>query len=259
MKVAVITGGTSGIGKACCELFVEKGFSVYEISRRETGNGAAKHIRGDIRDEKSVRAALKAVYDAEGRVDVLVNNAGFGISGPAETTELEDAKSQFDTNFFGTFTASRLAIPYLRETRGRIVNVSSIAAIAPIPFQSFYAASKAAINSLSLSMANELKPFGIKVLAVMPGDVKTGFTDARIKGDGGELYAEALKRSVEGMEKDERNGMAPQKIAEAVYRAATSRHPRPLRTKGFQYHAVAALIKLLPVRTSNYLIGKLYG
>lgn len=259
MPTVVITGGSSGIGLACCELFLEKGFKVYEISRKDGGSSGAIHVRGDVTDESSVKNAFSEIIEKEGAIDVLVNNAGFGISGPVELTGLEDAKRQLDVNFFGTFLCAREAAKYMRaQQKGRIVNVSSVAAIAAIPFQCFYSASKAAINSLTLALANELRPFGIKVCAVMPGDVKTGFTAARVKGGGGEAYGKTLERSVKTMEHDETNGMSPRKIAECVYKAATQKNPRPLRTKGAQYHAVAALLKLLPARTSNWIISKMY-
>ncbi|MBQ7161825.1 MAG: SDR family oxidoreductase [Clostridia bacterium] len=258
-KVAVITGGSGGIGLACCREFSQKGFKVYEISRRDAENGFAVHVKGDVTDERSVAAAFDSVFETEGRLDVLVNNAGFGISGPVEETALADAKKQLDVNFFGCFLCSRAAAGYMRKNGGgRIVNVSSVAAVAPIPFQAFYSASKAAINSLTLSLANELKPFDIKVCAVMPGDVRTGFTDAREKNPGGSAYAETVARSVASMEKDERSGMPPEKIARAVLSSATKRRPRPVRTVGFQYHAVCALIKLLPASFANFVIGKLY-
>ena len=258
-KIAVITGGSGGIGLACCRAFADAGFRVYEISRRDAGNGFAVHIKGDVFDEASVAEAFKRVFDAEGRIDVLVNNAGFGISGPVEETKLADAQKQLGVNFFGCFLCSREAVPYMRKNGGgRIVNVSSVAAVAPIPFQAFYSASKAAVNSLTLSLANELKPFNIKISAVMPGDVRTGFTASREKSPGGELYAGTVARSVAAMEKDEQNGMDPARIARAVLSSATKRRPKPVRTVGFQYHAVCALIKFLPASFANYIIGKLY-
>ena len=259
MPTAVITGGSNGIGLACCKKFLENGYRVYEISRKDGGDSGAVHIKGDVTDESSVKRAFAEIVEKEGEIDVLVNNAGFGISGPIELTALENAKKQLDVNFFGTFLCAREAAGYMRaRKKGRIVNLSSVASIAAIPFQGFYSASKAAINSLTLAMANELRPFGIRVCAVMPGDVKTGFTAARIKGNGGEAYGETLERSVKTMERDEMNGMPPEKIADCVYKAATEKNPRPLRTKGAQYHAVAALLKFLPTRTSNWIISKMY-
>ena len=143
---------------------------------------------------------------------------------------------------------------------GRIVNLSSLAAPLAIPFQAFYSASKAAVNSLTLALANEVRPFNIKVCAVMPGDVKTGFTAAREKNTAGdEFYGETLKRAVAGMERDEQNGMSPDDIADAVYAAATKARPKLLSTKGTKYHLFFALSKALPVSLVNIIVGKLYS
>ncbi len=258
--VAVVTGGSSGIGKAACSLFRDSGFTVYEFSRSGKGENGINHITADITDEKSVDAAFKRVFDEAGGIDLLVNNAGMGISGAIEFTELSSAKKIFDVNFFGTLICIKAALPYLRKSKnGRIVNMSSVAAPVAIPFQSFYSATKAAVNSLTLALRNEVKPFGIKVSAVMPGDAKTGFTDAREKNTvGSELYGEAIERAVTAMEKDERNGMTPEKVAKVVYKAATAKNPKPLYTAGGVYKLFVFLTKILPTRLFNWIVGKVY-
>ncbi|MDD6022515.1 MAG: SDR family oxidoreductase [Oscillospiraceae bacterium] len=261
MKTVIITGGSSGIGLATAGLFAENGFSVYELSRSGKDNGAIKHIDCDVTDEESVRAAFARVFELEGRLDILVNNAGFGISGAVEFTSLEQAKKQFEVNFFGVVSCSDEAVGYMRKNGGgTIVNVSSLAAPLSIPFQAFYSASKSAVNSLTLAMANELRPFNIKVCAVMPGDVKTGFTAAREKStDGDEIYSGILQKSVSTMEHDEQNGMAPISIAKTIYKLATAKNPKPLSTVGFQYKFLVSLAKILPIRAVNRIIGIIYA
>lgn len=260
MKTAVITGGSSGIGLATCEVFLEKGFEVYELSRKGKDNGNIKHITCDITDENSVISAFNKIIESSGKIDVLVNNAGFGISGAAEFTTLEQAKKQFEVNFFGTVACTNEAVKYMRQSGGTIVNVSSLAAPLSIPFQAFYSASKSAVNSLTLAMANELRPFGIKVCAVMPGDVKTGFTAAREKNtNGDEVYRGVLQKSVSTMEHDEQNGMSPKAIADKIYRLATSKNPKPLSTVGLQYKFLVSLAKILPTRIVNTIIGMIYA
>ncbi len=258
--VAVVTGGSSGIGKAACALLRDGGFDVYELSRSGKSEDGIKHITADITDEKNVDAALKKVVDEAGGIDLLVNNAGMGISGAVEFTELSAAKKIFDVNFFGTLICIKAALPYLRKSKsGRIVNLSSVAAPVAIPFQSFYSATKSAVNSLTLALRNEVKPFGIKVCAVMPGDAKTGFTDAREKNTAGaELYGKAIERAVTAMEKDERNGMSPERVAKVVYRAATAKNPKPLYTAGGVYKLFVFLTKVLPTRLFNWIVGKVY-
>lgn len=261
MKVAIVTGGSSGIGLACCEKFLQNGYKVYECSRKNgSDNKDIIHIKADVTDEQSVEQAVKTVFEAEGRIDILVNNAGFGIAGSIEETALADAKKQFDVNFFGTVLCSQKVLPYMRKQGfGRIVNISSMAAPLAIPFQAFYSASKAAVNSLTLSMQNEVKPFGITVCAVMPGDVKTGFTAAREKNNTDSAYKDVLNRSLSVMEHDEQNGMPAAAIADAVYKAATTKNPKPLSTKGTQYHLFAVLSKLLPTSLVNRIVGMIYA
>lgn len=261
MKTVIVTGASSGIGLAVAELFLSKGYKVYNFSRHQNENSKVAYIKCDITDEENVKNAFKTVRDKEGKIDILVNNAGFGISGATEFTSLESAKKQFDVNFFGTVTCTNEAVKYMRQQgTGMIINMSSLAAQLSIPFQTFYSASKAAVNSLTLAMANELKPFGIRVCAVMPGDVKTGFTAAREKSaEGDDVYSGMLKKSVATMEKDEQNGMSPEDIAKAVYSLSTKKTPKPLSTVGFQYKALSSLAKILPTRTVNRIIGMIYA
>ncbi len=261
MKVAIVTGGSSGIGLACCEKFLKNGYRVYEFSRKNgRENKNIIHIQADVTDEQSVEQAVRTVFEAEKRIDILVNNAGFGIAGSIEDTALADAKKQFDVNFFGAFVCAKKVLPYMREQGfGRIVNISSMAAPLAIPFQGFYSASKAAVNSLTLSLANEVKPFGITVCAVMPGDVKTGFTAAREKTTADSAYKACLQRSLAVMEHDEQNGMPPEAIADAVFKAATAKNPKPLSTKGAQYHLFAGLSKVLPTGLVNRIVGQIYA
>jgi len=207
----------------------------------------------------SVRDAFGQVEMREGSIDLLISNAGFGISGAVEFTTLESARRQFDVNFFGGFLCAKYAAPLMREHGGRIIFVSSAAAIFSIPFQSFYSASKSALNSLTLALGNELRQFGISVCAVMPGDVKTGFTAARDKcADGENVYCGRIVKSVSTMEKDEINGMSPEYIAGSIVRLAEKKRPKPITALGTQYKLFAVLAKLLPLRLINFVVGKMY-
>lgn len=260
MKTVIVTGASSGIGLACAKIFEENDCCVYDFSRSGKDNGGIHHITCDVTDEESVQNAVLAVIQKEGKIDVLVNNAGFGISGAFENTSSAQAKKQFDVNFFGTFNVSKAVIPFMRDKRsGTIINISSMAAPLSIPFQLFYSASKSAVNSLTLALANEVRPFGIKVCAVMPGDVKTGFTAAREKDSDSGAYSEVLSKSVAVMEHDEENGMSPDEIAKTVYKLSQKKNPKPLSTVGIQYKTFAFLAKALPSRAVNYIIGQLYA
>ncbi len=197
----------------------------------------------------------------EDHIDVLINNAGFGISGAVEFTEAEDAKRQMEVNFFGMVNVCRAVLPLMREAGGgRIVNLSSVAGVIPIPFQTYYSASKAAINAYTMALANEVRPFGIRVCAVLPGDIRTGFTAARQKSRAGDdIYGGRIGRSVAGMEHDERNGMRPETAGAYIASVATRRAVKPLRAIGAQYKLFCVLAKLLPVRVLNWLVGLIYA
>ena len=261
MKVVVITGGSSGIGRAAARLFRDRGWRVFELSRRESEEEGVTHLACDVTDRSSVREALKAVWEAEKRIDLLVNNAGMGISGPVEFASEEDVRRQFDVNFFGALAVTQETIPFMREGKGgTILFVTSVAAPIAIPFQAFYSASKSALQSLSLSLRNELAPFGIKVASILPGDTKTGFTDARKKGIAGEeVYGDAMTRSVATMEHDEKNGRSPESVARVIWRAGTARNPRPWYTVGASYKVLVFLERILPARLVRAIVGKLYA
>ena len=258
--VCVVTGGSNGIGKATADLLARNGYTVYEFSRGGADTASVRHITADVTDPAQVNAAFAKVIEAEGRLDLLVSNAGFGISGAVEFTDPADAHAQMDVNFFGALYCVQAALPVMRAAgHGHIVLISSVAAPIAIPFQSFYSASKAAISSLTLALRNEVKPFGVKVCAVLPGDVKTGFTAARRKSlAGADVYGKALEHAVAVMEHDEQSGMPPVRIAKAVLRAASTRNPRAFRTVGLQYHLILLLAKLLPATWMNGLVGLLY-
>ena len=261
-KVAIVTGGTSGIGRATALALQENGYTVYELSRRTDGMPDIRHIVADITKEDTLQAAVAQVLAAEGHIDLVVNNAGFGISGAIEFTDTQEAQRLFDTLFFGMVRMNRCVIPLMRQQgHGRIVNISSVAAPVPIPFQAYYSAGKAAINAYTMALANELRPFGITVCAVMPGDIKTGFTAARKKIiDGDDIYQGRIGRSVQRMEHDEQTGMDPAKVGRyiaSVARRENNRHP--LYATRIDYKFFVFLTKVLPARFLNWLIYQLYG
>ena len=261
-KIAIVTGGTSGIGKATALALRGAGYTVYEFSRREAGVEGLHHIRADITDETQVRAAVRQVMDAEGQIDVVVNNAGFGISGAVEFTDTADAQRLFNADFFGMVRVNRAVIAHMRAAgRGRIVNLSSVAGPLPIPFQTYYSAAKAAVNAYTLALANELRPFGITVCAVQPGDIHTGFTAARRKVSAGDaIYQGRISRSVKRMEHDEETGMDPAKAGAYIASVAMREgHHHPLYAIRFDYKFFTFLAKVLPARFLNWLIYCLYG
>ncbi len=258
-KVVVISGASAGIGKTAAEMFLKKGYTVYNLSRRKTEE--IRHIKTDITKPEEVKAALKTVFESEGRIDVLVNNAGMGISGAVESTELDAIRRMFEVNFYGAISLIQEALPYMRKNGGgTIINISSAAARMSIPFQAFYSSSKSALCSLSDALRLETAPFNIKVTSVLPGDVKTEFTEKREKNKGIDpVYGARIERAGGVMERDEINGMSPQVIGKIIVKLAEMKNPPPQVIGGSKYVFLLNLAKLVPRRFVSYIIGKLYS
>ncbi|MGI6771342.1 MAG: SDR family oxidoreductase [Acholeplasmataceae bacterium] len=259
--IVIITGVSSGVGLANAKKFIEKGHTVYGISRREVLLEGLTHYQADITDHERINQIVDEIYAKENRIDVLINSAGMGISGAVEDTEMESAKRMFDINFFGTVNISNRVIPYMRENGfGRICNISSVAGVLPIAFQTFYSSNKAAISLYSEGLNIEVKPFGIRVIDFMPGDIKTGFTDNRKKNESNsKYYGKRIDRSVKVMEKDERNGMSVEYVSKVMYRNIMKKRPPVRKVVGVQYKFFLFLYRLLPIKFVNYVMGKLYG
>lgn len=260
-KIAIVTGASSGIGRHTATALTRKGCVVYDFSRRDIPLENVEHIKVDVTDENQVIEAVKTVYTKEGSIDIVVNCAGYGISGAVEFTETEDAKNQFNVNFFGTVNVNKTVIPYMRKQKsGRIVNISSVAAVAHIPFQTYYSASKAALESYTNALDNEVRPFGITVTAIEPGDICTDFTGARKKSfDGDDVYEGRISRSVEGMEKDEQKGMSPEIAADYIAKISLKKNVKPIYAIGTQYKILSVLCKVFPCSIRNNIVGMLYA
>ncbi|MBQ1501178.1 MAG: SDR family NAD(P)-dependent oxidoreductase [Firmicutes bacterium] len=258
-RTAVVTGGSSGIGKATAELLAARGWYVYELSRSGEGGKGITHIACDLAKSEDISAAFNHIEEESGAIELLVNNAGMGVSGATELLDETEVRRMVDIDLLAPWLCCKAAIPLLRQTKGRIINVSSVAAVFAIPYQSFYTAVKAGINGLTQALALELKPFGISVTALLPGDVHTGFTAARVKDmRGNELYQGAVSRSIAVMEHDEAHGMPPQKLAERIVQLAGKYKVKPFYSCGFKYQLFLFLGKILPCALVTKILGKMY-
>lgn len=257
-KVVVVTGASSGIGRAAALMFAKEGARVAGVARRTVPDFEC--VSADVSDEAAVNAAFAEIIKRHGGIDILVNCAGMGISGAAEETPLTSAEEIFGVNFFGAFNAVKAALPALRARGGRIINVGSVAAELAIPFQSFYSATKAALLAFSRALDNEVSPFGVKVSCLLPGDVKTGFTAARVKNPScSEAYGRRAARSVAVMERDEQRGMPPEAVARRIVAVARKKRPPLTAPVGAKYGFFLFLKRLLPERAVNFTIGRIYG
>jgi short-subunit dehydrogenase len=235
-KVVLITGASAGFGSACAQHLVRLGHRVYGTSRRAEFPDPAEPpsmpqmIPMDVCNDDSVGRAVDFVKKQEGRIDVVVNNAGVGLAGAVEDTSVEEAKGLFETNFFGVLRVCRAVLPGFRaQESGLIVNVSSLGGLVTIPFQGFYSASKYALESMSDALRMELGPFGIRVVLLEPGDFKTGFTDSRtFSAEAGKAsaYQERCQRALAVMEHDEQNGADPRLLAELLGKIIADPSPR---------------------------------
>lgn len=261
--VCLVTGASSGIGRAIAESLLKRGMRVYGTSRHpaaETENGIHM-LPLDLSDAASVSAAIDELFRREGRIDLLVNNAGAGIGGAVEDASPEDLRRQLDVAFFVHVLVTRAVLPRMRASGGgRILFTGSVAAGIPIPYQAMYSASKAALRAFAAALAGEVAQFDIQITVIEPGDTRTGFTDQRKTSvPSGSAYAGRAERSIAVMERDERKGDSPESIARTAVRAAFARHPKPRITVGFSYKAVDLLRRCLPERWTQRLIFKLYS
>jgi NAD(P)-dependent dehydrogenase (short-subunit alcohol dehydrogenase family) len=274
-RVVLITGASSGIGRACALYLGQRGFQVYGTSRRippqpaeDILSDAARlpsvtMLAMDVTDDRSVEAAVAAVIDKEGRLDVLVNNAGSGFAGAVEETSIADAKEQFEVNFFGAFRVCRAVLPAMRKQgHGYVVNIGSIGGVIAIPYQAIYSASKFALEGLSEALRLEAAPLGIRVVVIQPGDHKTEFTmNRRLVSMHGRCqeYAEPARVAIERMCCDEQHGPGPDEVARLLYRVLNTRNPRLRYTVGPGAQRAAVWLKrLLPNRVTEIGIRKYY-
>lgn len=219
-RVALVTGASSGFGRVIAADLHAAGWRVYGASRRASPGDGFEPIAMDVDDDASVEAGVAAVLKREGRLDAVVCNAGMGIAGAIEETTTEEAKQQFETNFFGVHRVCRAALPHLRaRPLGHIVVIGSIAGVFGIPFQGFYSASKFALEGYCESLRIELRGTSVKVTVVEPGDFATGFTAARrtiaARGPSSPYHA-AFEHALTVIENDEATGADPALIGPAV-------------------------------------------
>lgn len=270
-KVVLVTGASSGIGRSIAELLKDKGYKVYGTSRKPQseknsavtdGSGFIRMLQMDVCSEESIKKVIAQILETEGTIDIVINNAGMGIAGSVEDTSPEEVYSQINTNFFGVHRVIRQVAPVMRKQKnGLIVNISSVAAQFPIPFQSMYCASKVAIEAMSEALRTELKPFCVKVSIIEPGDIKTGFTDSRafvVDANENSVYRDDFKKSLSVMIKDETNGPEPIVVAKQLYRILGKRNPPIKVIVGFQYKIFVFLKRLLPAKLVSYVISKMY-
>jgi NAD(P)-dependent dehydrogenase (short-subunit alcohol dehydrogenase family) len=269
--IALVTGSNAGIGRATALALAEKGYRVYASCRdprkaQDLIDDAVKRklqlqvLPLDVSDAEQCRRTIETILAAEERIDLLVNNAGYGVMGAIEEVDLAEVRKQFDTNVFGLLQLTQLVLPIMRKRRqGRIINVSSVAGSMSVPAMGAYCASKFAVEALSDALRLEVAAFGIKVVVIQPGPIDTGFEnrswgapDAR-PYDAYGPYAHVYK-AVEGSTQDfKRFMLQPSAVADVIVRAATARSPEPRYTVTLPAALTPLARKLVPERIMDTL------
>ena len=246
-QVILVTGASTGIGRACADHLQARGHRVYGGARRACPGASFESVSLDVDSEESVERAVGEILGREGRLDAVVNNAGFGLAGAIEDTSVAEAKAQMETNFFGVLRVCRAVLPAMRAQRsGRIVNMSSLGGIFGMPYSGLYSASKFALEGMSEALRLETKPYGVHVTLVEPGDFKSNFTTARrttALSRTHEVYRDGFGRAMKAAEKDEQNAPDPVAIARLVERVLTTRAPRLRYSIGMFSQRVVVLLK----------------
>ena len=265
-KVILVTGISSGFGLEFARRLARDGHVVYGTARRSVKDRLAgvNYIEGvDVRSEADVARAVDIVVSGHGRVDVLICNAGMGVGGPAEFTAMDDVSTQMDTNFLGLVHCVRHVLPVMRRQEGgMIVAMSSIGGRLGLPFQSFYSASKFAVEGFCEALRIETRRAGVKVVVIEPGDFSTSFTSKRIKPVGTDVaqaypeYAESMK----GIERDEEKGLKPGVLADKVRRIVMMKHPHQRYIVASPLQKASVFLKgILPPCLFSRLLGLFYG
>lgn len=248
-RVALVTGTSSGIGRATADLLADRGWTVIGASRRGTGGGAWQGFSLNVNDNQQVDEVVNHILTAYGHLDALVTAAGHGLAGPVETTTIDEAMEQLETNFWGTVRVVRAALPAMRNAgKGRIILLSSIGGEIALPFQAYYSASKFAIEGWAEALAYEVAPFGLHVTLVQPGNFATGFTDSRRTPSAGfGAYDVAARAALTVMERDERSGDDASKAARVIVEQLEASRPRRRVSVGRASERIGLVAKrLLP-------------
>lgn len=257
MRTVVITGASSGIGKELCSIFEQDGFEVIKIAR-SLNNPDENEYSCDVSNFEQVLETFKQIAMKHHHIDILVNNAGFGLFGAAEFLPENECHKQFDVNFFGVLNCTKCALP-LMTSGGKIINISSACALFSLPFRALYSASKAAVNSLSYGMRNELKNAGIDVVAICPGDVKTEFVQNRVKYFETNLrYGNQIERAADFVDSKNDKRMDKTKVAKKIYKISTKKKCKAMYVIGFKYKVLNFLSRFVPTSWLLWGIHKLF-
>ncbi|MCB9275037.1 MAG: SDR family oxidoreductase [Lewinellaceae bacterium] len=263
-KVILITGASSGLGKALAEILSSREHIVYGTSRRPCATPLPyRMIFMEVKDENSIRSGIQHIIEQEGRIDVVINNAGIGLAGPTEQIRLDNIRELLDINVLGVVRVCQAVLPHMRARRsGRIINISSIGAVIGLPYRGLYCASKSAVSIMTESLRMEIAPFGIQACCVRAGDTRTNINANRIKdvGDGGPAYLERFNRVYAAIDREVNEGMPAEEAARQIARLVDRSRLRRYYTVGKPLQRAALWVKrLLPDAAFEKLMANYSG
>lgn len=266
-KIVLITGASSGIGYSCAELLAQRGYIVYTLQRRtctKLSNLGVRHIRLDITQNEDIHKAIAQIITTEGRIDILINNAGYGFYGAIEDVDLSEAKAQFEVNLFGLANLTKAVIPIMhQQNAGTIINISSVGGRLTTYFGAWYHASKYALEAFSDALRMEVANWGIKVVIIEPGGIKTPWgliaADNLIATAQGGAYEKEASKVATKIRKLYTSKLLsnPKVVAKTILRAINSKKPKARYLVGFGAKTLLFLHQILPARSFDYLIKKL--
>ena len=269
--VALVTGGSSGIGESTARALLAKGFVVYAVARRVDRMAALSELgvhtfAMDVTDDASMVAGIDRIIDEQGHIDVLVNNAGYGSYGAVEDVPIDEARRQFEVNVFGLARLVQLVTPHMRERKsGRIINISSIGGKFYEPFGAWYHATKFAVEGFSDSLRMELRPFGIQVVLIEPGPIRTEWNeiarDSLLERSGDGAYASYARQAHGVMERFDEPSRAstPEEVADKIVKAALAKRPAARYPVGRGARTITTSRDLLPDRVFDEVVSRTYG
>lgn len=263
-KVVLITGGSSGIGKSIGEFLSTKGFTVYGTSRNPENYPDSKFplLALDVHSEPTIQACVESLLNSEDKIDVLINNAGAGITGPIEELPEAEMKRNFDTNFFGPLRVIKAVMPHMRKQKtGLIINVTSIAGYMGLPYRGIYSASKGALELITEAYRMEVKHFGISMVNVAPGDFATNIAAGRYHAPVLENspYKEPYGNTLKLMDDHVDTGGDPMQMAKAVYKIITTKQPKGhYKVGAFMQKFSIVLKRILPDKVYEKLLMNHY-
>lgn len=260
-RTAVIVGASSGIGRETALRLLAKGYRVYNISRTPFKGERVKTIAADAAMEGEIEAAVKKAGEETGAIDLFIYSAGFSMAAPIEYAKSGDYRYLFEVNYFGAVEGLRAAAPFLKRKGGRAILVGSLGGDVPIPYDSFYSSSKAALSMLAREADLELRPHGVRVSALLPGGTATDFTYARrVYGEKESLsYAPSVKKASAALANMEQGGMNPSLVADAVIKLAERKNPPPVSAAGSLNNLARYAGKLLPERVTDWFVRKKFN